>query len=395
MRIKIDNELSHRHIDENGFLYVDRSPILKSGVLEYYGAELLEEGQEEIDGVRIEPDKVYKVYIPHEELEKGKDSFKLIPITNKHSWLGLEGENAKGKQEGSTGEEIFIEGEYLYSPLKFTNLDTIDEIMSGKKEELSSSYFNKLTKSDNPDYDFVASDIKANHLALVDKGRCGSDVRVLNNKMEFNMKTKNETKLIVGDKEVNLDQFFDEEHAEDVHDDSIVENEDKRAIIDEIGGILKDKVDEEVWRTIVGKIEKIAYEPSETSEADNEEKEEIIAENEDKEEEKAENKCSNSVDFVKMANSIKSAIEKQAKAEEASKVRAYNSARAVIGDFNAFGLSAKDMYVKALNHKGVELTGKEKDEELAAMLRVCSTLSKVDNSFSYQTSATEEIDINV
>ena len=97
-----------------------------------------------------------------------------------------------------------------------------------------------------------------------------------------------------------------------------VENEDKRKIIDEVGGILKDKVDEEVWRTIVGKIEKIAYNPSETDKADNkckneddkeEEKEEKfeeekeIAENkkaknedkedkeEDKKEDKADNKC--------------------------------------------------------------------------------------------------------
>lgn len=97
-----------------------------------------------------------------------------------------------------------------------------------------------------------------------------------------------------------------------------VENEDKRKIIDEVGGILKDKVDEEVWRTVIGKLEKIAYNPSETDKADNkykneddeeEEKEEKfeeekeIAENkkaknedkedkeEDKKEDKADNKC--------------------------------------------------------------------------------------------------------
>lgn len=108
-----------------------------------------------------------------------------------------------------------------------------------------------------------------------------------------------------------------------------VENEDKRKIIDEVGGILKDKVDEEVWRTIVGKLEKLSYEPSEDDKADNcgkkaknadeEEKEEKfeeekeIAENkkaknedeekEDKEdkEEKAENKCKNSMDEVRKA----------------------------------------------------------------------------------------------
>ena len=103
-----------------------------------------------------------------------------------------------------------------------------------------------------------------------------------------------------------------------------VENEDKRKIIDEVGGILKDKVDEEVWRTIVGKLEKLSYEPSEDKKADNkaknedeEEKEEKFeeekeiaenkkAKNEDEEEdedkeEKAENKCKNSMDEVRKA----------------------------------------------------------------------------------------------
>ena len=109
--------------------------------------------------------------------------------------------------------------------------------------------------------------------------------------------------------------------------DEKVENEDKRKIIDEVGGILKDKVDEEVWRTVIGKLEKISYNPSETDKADNkckneddeekEEKEEKfeeekeIAENkkaknedkedkeEDKKEDKADNKCAkNSMDDI-------------------------------------------------------------------------------------------------
>ena len=112
-----------------------------------------------------------------------------------------------------------------------------------------------------------------------------------------------------------------------------VENEDKRKIIDEVGGILKGKVDEEVWRTIIGKLEKLSYEPSEDNKVDNkkaknadeEEKEEKfeeekeIAENkckakneedeeedkkedkEDEKDEKAENKCKNSMDDVRKA----------------------------------------------------------------------------------------------
>ena len=97
-----------------------------------------------------------------------------------------------------------------------------------------------------------------------------------------------------------------------------IENEkvDKRKLIDEVGGILKGKVDDEIIRTIIGKLEKVAYEKSEADTADNEKEEK--AENCDKkvknEEEKdekevkeikeevkedVENKCKNSVDNSK------------------------------------------------------------------------------------------------
>lgn len=71
---------------------------------------------------------------------------------------------------------------------------------------------------------------------------------------------------------VDTEKFFREEKQEGDHDDSIKENEDhtdKRKLIDEVGGILKGKVSEEDWRTIIGKIEKVAYEGSETSSKNN------------------------------------------------------------------------------------------------------------------------------
>lgn len=67
-------------------------------------------------------------------------------------------------------------------------------------------------------------------------------------------------------------------------ENACVKNEDKRKLIDEIGGVLKGKVDDEVIRTIIGKAEKIAYEPSEDDKADNA--------NEDKPEDKKEVKNS-------------------------------------------------------------------------------------------------------
>lgn len=438
MFYKITNALTgkHRHIDENGYLHVDKSPILKSGILEYLGSELLPEGEDTVDGVEVDPDKIYKVFIPEDELRKGADSFKLLPITNDHTWLGNEGEDAKDYQEGTIGENVYVEDGMLYAPLVFTGDEIIKDITEEGKEELSSSYYNRFEKANNKEYDFIARDIKGNHLALVDKGRCGSEVRVLNEKigvikMAKKAKIANEAILKLDGKEINLDRFFDEEAREDdgdgveLHTDSIVENEDKREIIRELMAIASKPAedfeggDDEKVRTIAELAEKIAYRPSETSETDNDEDEliekkeenedeEEKIENEDDEEVKEENGCrsknedddeeekADSKSMNAMFSKISNAIKKEQAKLEQQRVRAYNKARAVVGDFNPFGMTSRQMYAKALNHLGVELDGKETLAELSAMLKACSSVqSKVDNSFTYGQSSSEERDFNV
>lgn len=413
---KINNEQSHRHLDENGYLFVDESPVLKAGILEYYGQELIDGGSAEVDGIKIEPDKVYKVFIPVEELEKGVSSFALLPVTNDHQWLGIEGEDARDYQEGSTGENAVVKNEAIYVPLKFTGDGIIDDLNNHRKEELSASYTNKLSKSDNPEYDFIATDIKGNHIALVEKGRCGPDVRVLNNHMEnMKMKTKNDKakskneamKLVIGDKEIDLNKFFSQEETEDAHagTGSIVDTDnedvDKRKQIDEIGGILKDKIDEELWRTVIKKVEDVAYNPSTASKTDNEnptddDNDKTGMDNEDggdddDDKNKSEN---NAASFDRMYAKISNALKKQEADKAAGLKKAYNAASSIMGDFNPYGLTEREMLVKALNHQGVE-TDKESVAELYAMLKVCNSQAKVDNSFSYGSSGGEEIEINI
>ena len=101
-----------------------------------------------------------------------------------------------------------------------------------------------------------------------------------------------------------------------------VKNEDKRKLIDEVGGILKGKVDDEIIRTIMKKMEEASYEPSEDGKTDNEEdekeaknkckneeekieeKEEKVTENEDEKEDDKEEKAENK----KVKNSMKDLV---------------------------------------------------------------------------------------
>lgn len=433
-RFKVSNAGSHRKTDENGYLFVDQSPILKAGILEYYGSELIDGGEDDtIKGRKIDPKKIYRVYIPREELVKGADSFKLLPITNNHQWLGREGADAREYQEGTSGDTVTVKGDMLYVPLKFTGDEIIEDLESGDKEELSASYTNELSWADNPDYDFVASDIKGNHIALVEKGRCGSDVRVLNQAMEFKhmkkTKVSNELKLIIDGKEVDLEQFFKQEAKEDAHADTdaikdaeneeVVESEkdeivadnedtDKRALIDEIGGILKDKgMDEEIIRTVIGKAEQLAYDGSEASEADNELPEEddkdaplVELDEQDEEEEKLDNGCKSKNEDVeddpekrddftaKVANAM-------AKRDNGMR-RAYNMAAEVLGEFNPFGMTERDMLVRALNHAGVTDVAKSSTRELYAMLKVANQMGRVDTAFAYDGGAgSDTVEINI
>ena len=103
------------------------------------------------------------------------------------------------------------------------------------------------------------------------------------------------------------------------------------------------------------------------------------------------------MNYDAMVAKISNAVKAEARKAEDAKVKAYNAVCGVIGDFNPFGMSDKDMYVKALNHLGVELDGSEKVAELRAMLKACSSVqSKVDNGFSYgKDSVSDEVDYNI
>ena len=394
-RTRINNEASYRHYDENGFLSVDKSPILSTDVLEYLGKEF---GIDEVAGVKIDPEKIYKVRIPREELEKAAASFELLPIVDGHQWLsgGLEDGDAKKYQEGTTGSGAFVaEDGKLFVPLKFTGKGILEHLKEGV-EELSASYSHNLRLDETGTADFVAVDIMGNHVALVERGRCGSEVRVFNNNEVDKIKEKNEIALLVDGKKIDLAKFFSEEQQEDAHQDgSITDNEeiDKRKVIDEIGGILKGKgLDEEIIRTVIGLAEKLSYDKSEAGTSDNE----CEIENEDPEVEKEDDEKEEKAKSEN-ASVLISALKKEMAENNAALRRAYNSAVELTGeDFPAIGLSVRQIYEHALKTRNIE-TSNRSIPELAA---ICETLKsvRVDNSFmpsGAETVAEDEIEINI
>lgn len=170
---------SSRMVDTNGWYEVKGNPLSKAGVYPYLGTNLPDAD---------DPNKIYNVYRPAEELASPEciQSFKLLPWIDDHVMLGAEEDGLmpaeqKGVQ-GVVGEDVYFDGETLFGNLKVFSEAMSNLIESGKKE-LSCGYRCKYEKKagvyKGQQYDYIQRDIRGNHLALVEHGRMGSEVAVL------------------------------------------------------------------------------------------------------------------------------------------------------------------------------------------------------------------------
>lgn len=160
--------------DYNGYVFVNKRPISKVGVFEYLGSSI---GAED-------PNKIYKVYRPAEELSNKEtiDSFKLVPLIDDHEMLGTDATPAENKGvQGTTGEDIYFENDTLYGNIKVYS-DVLNNLIDNGKKDLSLGYKCKYkfeTGSFNGEvYEAIQTELRGNHIALVDNGRMGKEVSV-------------------------------------------------------------------------------------------------------------------------------------------------------------------------------------------------------------------------
>lgn len=169
---------SARTVDENGYMHVSDCPVTKEQVAPYYGYEI---PQGERFGVK--PNEVYYVYRPAEELSKAATmaSLRGIPLLLDHASVTPE-DIRRDRIAGSTGDLVRWDGTYLRCNLNILAKGAQDRVKDKSMRELSLGYSytpeKKSGEFNGTRYDFVMRDIKANHLALVEVGRAGSDVRV-------------------------------------------------------------------------------------------------------------------------------------------------------------------------------------------------------------------------
>ena len=198
---------THRQKDENGFLIVKDNPIAKAGVFEYLKSEILPNSQD---------DEVVKVFRPFDTLLKIKDSFANKPIKSDHEWVGADGAH---QADGAIGSEITIDepNGFLKADLIIYNPKLIELIENGKVE-LSPAYTGEVKaqngRFEGQDYDYLQEVGCINHLAVVDKGRSGADLRILDTKQNLLERTKMAKKTFLDGLTKHIQKFLDNEGAE-------------------------------------------------------------------------------------------------------------------------------------------------------------------------------------
>ena len=168
--------ITTRTFTDEGFLIVNNARIARSGIQEYFAGEL---GLTDRD-----PFDVIKIYRPEAEVfnKDSMASFANKPVTNNHPQQLVDATNAKDLTVGHSGENIIKDGIFLNAKLTVTDAEAIKDITDGKVE-LSNGYTSEIefkagVTNDGDEYDAIQTDIKGNHIAIVDKARCGIECKI-------------------------------------------------------------------------------------------------------------------------------------------------------------------------------------------------------------------------
>lgn len=168
MPIRFDrNELKKPHRHDSGFVRVD-AHIQRAGVQKY----LLGDGS-----IRRElrpPEEVFDT--------ASLESFAGVPVTNEHPPRLISAKDAKKYSVGSVGDEVTRDGLKARAALAIHHADAIEDVLSGKKAEVSCGYSCDLEEApgewNGEKYDAIQRNIRGNHVALVPRGRAGPEVRI-------------------------------------------------------------------------------------------------------------------------------------------------------------------------------------------------------------------------
>lgn len=387
-----DNATSKRSKDSNGFLIIKDNPIAKAGVFDYLLSELKSD-------ISANDDRVVKVFRSFDELKRIKESFANKPIKMDHHWVGDETHTA----DGAIGSIIKTDeaNGYLRADLIIYNPELIEKIENGELIELSPAYtgeeISETGRYNGEAYEYKQKLGEVNHLAVVETGRSGKDLKI------YDSKSKLEVFMRFKDRFMSkLSRFLDSELKEDEckEDEAL----DRREVIREIMALSAKPIEEfeggeeEKIETIAKLAEKLAYEKT----ADEEETEKKSDSEEEKKSDSEETE-SNNIDIEEVAEAVAEVVEKvteqkikefaDSQRREAKRVAdAYSEVKKALGgDFDSSNMSVSEIYqfgYEALSNSKLD---KRLDSKTAFLMAVDS---KKQTTY-HKTSDSESVSSNI
>jgi hypothetical protein len=173
--------MSARVPDGNGWFEIPGNPLSRAGVFDYLGSSIH----------APEPNKMYRVYRAPAELMNPTtlNSFRLVPLINDHVMLGKATPDAIPAEQkgvhGVIGDNVYYDEnmQAICGNLKVFS-DNLQRVIAAGKVDLSCGYkckykFEPGVTPEGVPYDATQHAIMGNHLALVQDGRMGDAVSVM------------------------------------------------------------------------------------------------------------------------------------------------------------------------------------------------------------------------
>jgi hypothetical protein len=114
-------------------------------------------------------------------------SFSVLDVTLNHPPESLTADNWKKYSVGTTGEEVVRDGEFIRIPMMLKDAAAIRAVEGGKRE-LSVGYSTQLVfgqglTADGLTFDAKQTNIRANHISIVDMARGGPELKIGDSKV--------------------------------------------------------------------------------------------------------------------------------------------------------------------------------------------------------------------
>lgn len=170
-RLEFDDAAKARKTTEGYLVAMPR--VARTGIQVYKGSEV---GKADRDTVRV--------YRPAAEVFKrgAFDSLAHRPLTDDHPSVPVSASNWRDLAIGHTDGEVVRDGEFVRVPMILMDQRAVEKYEAGKAE-LSVGYTCDLKWEEGRDpeghaYDAIQTDIRANHIAQVDRARGGHKLRI-------------------------------------------------------------------------------------------------------------------------------------------------------------------------------------------------------------------------